>query len=238
LNLSIIVPAYNEGKTLEQVLDALSVLELPECVASFEVVVVDDASADNTQAVGHQYVAAPNRPVKVVVHPQNSGKGAAVRTGVEHASGDVILVQDADMELHPMDIPRLLEAMQLTNLPFINGSRYMPGPIRPVFGFWRYYFNRLFTMLTSLIINARLTDMACGYKLIRKDLFQSLALKEERFGFEAELIIKALRLEKRQVAEVPVHYFPRNVQEGKKLRNSDGLRIFWVILKYGLFRRW
>ena len=174
--------------------------------------------------------------MQLVQHPVNKGKGVAVKTGIQNSAGDVILIQDADMELSPVDIPSMLTAMHELKVPFINGSRYLPGVLRPQAAFRRYFANKLFTLLTSLFINIYLTDMACGYKLFTRELFNKLNLKESRFGFEAELIIKCGRLRKNWIAEVPVRYFPRNEGEGKKLRNMDGLRIFSTILKYGLFR--
>ena len=166
----------------------------------------------------------------------NSGKGAAVRTGFKNANGDVFLIQDADLELLPSDIPSMLTAMKKLDVEFINGSRYMAGISRPLSSYRRYLGNKFFTFLTSVLINVKLTDMACGYKLVKRSLIEKLKLKENRFGFEAEMIIKAMRVKKNNVAEVPVHYFPRNEGEGKKLKNSDGFKILWTITKYGLFR--
>ena len=123
-----------------------------------------------------------------------------------------------------------------TNVQFINGSRYLPGVVRPLASYRRYWGNKFFTNLTSILINVRLTDMACGYKLIHRDLYKQINLKEDRFGFEAELIIKALRIKRNNVAEVPVRYFPRNAGEGKKLNNMDALKILWTIVKYGVLR--
>jgi hypothetical protein len=126
--------------------------------------------------------------------------------------------------------------MHELNVEFINGSRYLAGVYRPLSSYKRYLGNRLFTSLTAIIINVKITDMACGYKLIHRNLYQRIQLAEDRFGFEAELIIKALRIKKNNIAEVPVRYFPRNEGEGKKLRNSDAFKILWTIIKFGLFK--
>ncbi|MBK6283996.1 MAG: hypothetical protein IPF54_16280 [Draconibacterium sp.] len=126
--------------------------------------------------------------------------------------------------------------MKDLNVQFINGSRYLPGIARPLASYKRYWGNRLFTNLTSVVINVKLTDMACGYKLIHRNLYEKIDLKENRFGFEAELIIKALRIKRNNVAEVPVKYFPRNAGEGKKLNNIDAFKILWTIFKYGVLR--
>jgi glycosyltransferase involved in cell wall biosynthesis len=174
--------------------------------------------------------------VKTLHLDKNSGKGAAVKAGFEIASGNVLMVQDADSELLPADIPSLLQAMHQLNVQFVNGSRYLPGIVRPISSYKRYLANRLFTFFTSLLIDVKFTDMACGYKVIHRDLYQQLKIRENRFGFEAELIIKAMRVKRNNVAEVPVNYFPRNNGEGKKLKNSDGFKILWTVMKYGLFR--
>ena len=164
------------------------------------------------------------------------GKGRAVKTGIEKSSGDVILIQDADLELSPSDIPSMLNAMHDLKVEFVNGSRYLHGVVRPLASYRRYIVNRLFTFLTSVLINVRLTDMACGYKLFTRSLYNRIHLRENRFGFEAELIIKALRDKRNNVAEVPVKYFPRREGEGKKLKLSDGVKILWTIFRYGVLR--
>jgi glycosyltransferase involved in cell wall biosynthesis len=166
----------------------------------------------------------------------NKGKGAAVRFGIEHAKGNTFLIQDADLELRPQDIPRMIECMQELSIEFVNGSRYMEGVNRPLSSYKRYLGNKFFTFLTAFLINVKITDMACGYKLVHKNLYDHLRLTENRFGFEAELIIKALRVKRNNIAEVPVHYFPRNEGEGKKLRNSDAFKILWTIIRFGLFK--
>ena len=173
----------------------------------------------------------------MVKHDKNQGKGAAVRSGIAHATGDTILIQDADLELTPSDIPDLIRAYQSGRYELVNGSRYMAGRIRPLYSYKRYFFNKLFSNLASFLIDVRFTDIACGYKMFSKSLYQELNLKEDRFGFEAELIIKTALRNRTKIAEVPVNYFPRNKGDGKKIRNLDGFRIFWVILKYGSFSR-
>ena len=166
----------------------------------------------------------------------NRGKGAAVRTGIDAAKGDVFLIQDADLELTPCDIPVMLQAMHDQKVEFVNGSRYLTGIDRPKFSYGRYFFNQLFTMITALLTCSRITDMACGYKLFHRNLYEKIRLHEDRFCFETEMIIKAIRVKKNNMTEVPVHYFPRNEKQGKKLKTIDGLIIFWAIIKYGLLR--
>ncbi|MGI6320668.1 MAG: glycosyltransferase family 2 protein [Bacteroidales bacterium] len=232
--LSIIIPVFNEQDTIGIVLEKINELNFPDFVRKSEIVVVNDFSTDKSADIIDAYKG--KIPLMHIKLEANSGKGAAVRTGFKNANGDVFLIQDADLELLPSDIPSMLTAMKKLDVEFINGSRYMAGISRPLSSYRRYLGNKFFTFLTSVLINVKLTDMACGYKLVKRSLIEKLKLKENRFGFEAEMIIKAMRVKKNNVAEVPVHYFPRNEGEGKKLKNSDGFKILWTITKYGLFR--
>lgn len=235
MKLSVIIPVYNEEKDITVLLKKLSEVEYPPFVDSTEYVIVDDHSYDQSVSV-IEYFIAGKTGFELFKHENNRGKGAAVKTGISHAKGDIFLIQDGDLELSPSDIPVMINAMRELNVEFINGSRYLPGVIRPLASYKRYWGNKLFTNLTSVLINVHLTDMACGYKLIHRNLYEKINLKENRFGFEAELIIKALRIKKNNVAEVPVKYFPRNAGEGKKLNQSDAFKILWTIFKYGVLR--
>jgi glycosyltransferase involved in cell wall biosynthesis len=236
LKLSIIIPVYNEDKLVPKVIEKLLTVNYTSHISSYEIVIVDDCSTDNTNAAISDFIRGKSN-ITLHRHEINKGKGAAVKTGVENSTGDIIVVQDADLELVPEDIPLLISTLADLKIEFVNGSRYMPGIIRPLYSYRRYYFNKIFTRLASVLINVRLTDLACGYKLFTRNIYNQLKLREDRFGFEAEILIKVARLKKTLIAEVPVHYFPRNEGDGKKLRNVDGIKIFWVILKYGLFRR-
>ncbi|MFZ7116378.1 MAG: glycosyltransferase family 2 protein [Bacteroidota bacterium] len=238
MKLSIIIPLYNEQDLVTKVLDELQKVNYPAFLEGYEIIIVDDCSKDKSYDRVNEYILnSPNRQfIKLFRHDVNSGKGAAVRTGAGKASGDVLLIQDSDLELSPRDIPSMLIAKKELEVPFINGSRYMPGVIRPQSSFKRYFFNKLFTLIASIFIDVHITDVACGYKLFDKSLFEKLNLRENRFGFEAELILKCGRFQRNWIAEVPVRYFPRNLGEGKKLRNMDGIRIFKTLMKYGLFR--
>jgi glycosyltransferase involved in cell wall biosynthesis len=235
MKLSIIIPLYNEPETVLSVLDQLQKISFPSFIESREIIVVDDCSTDSSLKNVEQY-RLQHPEIILLHHEKNMGKGRAVKTGIEKSSGNVILIQDADLELSPSDIPAMLNAMYELNVEFVNGSRYLHGLVRPLASYRRYMVNRLFTFLTSILINVRLTDMACGYKLFTRSLYDRIKLQENRFGFEAELIIKALRDKRNNVAEVPVKYFPRREGEGKKLKMSDGLKILWTIFKYGIFR--
>jgi glycosyltransferase involved in cell wall biosynthesis len=233
--LSIIIPNYNEEKSIRKVLDKLENLKLPDFITGKEIVIVDDASTDQSVEIIRSYFKN-RKNCHLFIHETNLGKGASVHTGLANSNGEIILIQDADLELSINDIPRMLNTMQSLDVEFVNGSRYLPGIDRPLHSYKRYLVNRFFTFMTSLLINVKLTDMACGYKLVRRSLYERINLREKRFGFEAELIIKALRVKRNNIAEIPVQYFPRNEGEGKKFKNTDALRILWVIIKYGLFR--
>jgi glycosyltransferase involved in cell wall biosynthesis len=236
MNLSIIIPLYNEENTISLVLDKLIALPFPPFINSVEIIIVDDCSTDSSNSVVAEYIKEKNFQIKLLSNPVNKGKGYVVRTGIKVASGDLIIIQDADLELDPNDIPKMLNALYELNVDFVNGSRYLPGIVRPLPSFSRYMGNRLFTLLTSFLINVKISDVACGYKLFKKDLLNKITLKENGFGFEAELIIKAMRINPTKVCEVPVQYIPRDMDTGKKLKNRHAFGIFWVILKYGLFR--
>lgn len=237
MNLSIIIPLYNEDQLIIELLNQLAKIQYPSFVKSTQIIIVDDCSTDNSFKNVEQYISQnTGNNIQLFNHDINRGKGAAVRTGIHKSSGDVILIQDADLELSPSDIPAMLNAMHELNIPFVNGSRYLPGVLRTQASFKRYFANKFFTLLASLFIDIHLTDMACGYKLFTRELFEKLNLKENRFGFEAELIIKSGRIKRNWITEVPVKYSPRNAGEGKKLRNTDGFSILRVIIKYGLFR--
>ena len=233
--LSIIIPVFNEQDSVVEVLKMLNNVQFPQQVSDKEIIIVDDCSTDNSRQVIGDFIRERSG-FRLIEHEKNKGKGSSVKTGIEHSNGDVLLIQDADLELSPSDIPSLIIAMLETKVQFINGSRYLPGVNRPLFAYRRYVANQLFTNLTSLLINVKLTDVACAYKLFTKELYEQLTLQEKGFGFESELMIKAMRVKKNNIAEVPVKYFPRNQGEGKKLKTTDGFIILWVIIKYGLLR--
>lgn len=236
MKLSIIIPLYNEGKNIITLLEQLKKINFPKALSGVEFIIVDDCSTDNSYDLVASYIkGSPN--YHLIKHIENKGKGAAVKTAIAQADGDMYLIQDSDLELSPTDIPSMIQTMLDLDVEFINGSRYLPGVNRPLASYKRYWGNKIFTNLTSILINVRLTDMACGYKLIHKNLYNKINLKENRFGFEAELLIKALRIKKNNIAEVPVKYFPRNYGEEKKLNTTDAFKIFWTIIKYGVLKK-
>jgi glycosyltransferase involved in cell wall biosynthesis len=234
--LTVIIPLFNEEKTITEVIKAMEAVRFPDVVERREVIVVDDCSRDRSaDVVGDLIRDMPQ--YKLLRHPVNKGKGAAIHTAIAASRGDTFVIQDADMELDPHDLPVLINAMTKLNIDFVNGSRFLPGIVRPLHAYNRYFGNKVFSAITSLLINVHITDMACCYKLFTRKLLDHIELHEQRFGFEAEIIIKAIRFKRNNVAEVPVQYFPRNAAQGKKIRWHDGFRVVWTILKYGIFNR-
>ena len=237
MNLDIIVPVYNESQLIPLTLKRLVEVKFPDFIRNARIVIVDDCSTDNSVEKVREFMQSnPNVKISLLQMVSNSGKGAAVRFGIENSTGDLIAIQDADLELDPGDIPVMLKVQRELQIDFVNGSRYLPGIPRPLSSYRRYLANRFMTWLTSVLINVKLTDMACGHKLFTRSLYEKLNLKENRFGFEAEIIIKAMRIQKNNITEVPVQYFPRNRGEGKKIKTSDGFKMLGTILKYSIFR--
>jgi glycosyltransferase involved in cell wall biosynthesis len=236
MTIDIVIPLYNEEELIIQVLDLLDEVKYPEFISSRRIIIVDDGSTDNSFKVVKNYIEKKPGNYSILQMDKNSGKGAAVRHGINSGTGDLIFIQDADLELYPHDIPGMLLVMKSLNVEFVNGSRYLPGIPRPLSSYRRYLANRFFTWLTSIFINVKLTDMACGYKLFSRELYNKLHLNENRFGFEAEIILKALRIKKNNITEVPVNYFPRNEAEGKKFKSMDALKMLVTIFRYAFFK--
>jgi len=234
--LSVIIPAFNEEKYIANTLSEVYALSFPAVIEKTEVIVVDDCSKDSTAEILKELKAKYS---ELIIHrnEKNMGKAASVKKGFELSHGDLIFIQDADSELSPADIPRMLNVMLDLKIEFVNGSRYLPGIVRPVISYKRYFANRFFTFLVSFLSNAKLTDIACGHKLIHRNLLEKIPIRSKRFGFEAEIMIKALKIKKNNIAEVPVMYRPRSVREGKKLKSSDGIKILFTILRYEFFWR-
>ena len=227
---------YNEQEHVTTMLDKLLNVEMPKVVSEIEYLIIDDASTDNSHQIVSDYIS-DYQNIRIIKHGKNQGKGAGVRTGLKEAKGNTFIIQDSDLELSPNDIPRMIEVMRDLEVGFVNASRYLPGISRTLASYRRYLGNKFFSFLTSFILNVRITDMACGYKLFNREIYENIDLTENGFGFEAELIIKALKYKKNNIAEVPVQYFPRNSGEGKKLNNFDALKIFKTIFKYGVFKK-
>lgn len=227
LKLSIIIPCYNEKSTIREIVEAVKASP----VKNKEIIIVDDCSTDGTRDILKETIA----PLvdKVVYHQVNKGKGAALRTGFREATGDVVVVQDADLEYDPQEYPLLLDPIAKNKADVVFGSRFMgSGPHRVVY-FWHMVGNRFLTLLSNMFTNINLTDMETCYKMFRREIIQSLTLEEDRFGFEPEITAKVARLGVR-IYEVGISYYGRTYAEGKKIGYKDGFRAIYAILKYNL----
>jgi len=226
--LSVIVPAYNEAATVDAVVRRLRTLPLP-----LEVLAVDDASTDETGAILER-LQRDGFVDRVIRQPRNRGKGAALRAGIAQATGHVVVVQDADLEYDPAELPALLEPIRQGKADAVYGSRFQGGPRRVLF-FWHAVGNRLLTLLSNMFTNLNLTDVETGYKLVRTDLMRRLPLTSNRFGFEVEVTARLAQAGAR-VWELPISYSGRTYAEGKKITWRDGLAAFFHIVRYNLFR--
>lgn len=227
VKLSIVIPVYNEVHTVDRLLGMVTQVDTGLVT---ELVVVDDGSTDGTQAVLEQ--ARSRYPNMVLLrHEKNQGKGAALRTGFAVATGDVVLVQDADLEYDPKEYPHLLHPILDGHADVVFGSRFLGGGAHRVVFYWHYVGNRLLTMLSNMMTNLNLTDMEVCYKVFRKEVLRDIRICENRFGFEVEITAKVAR-KKWRIYEVPIAYYGRDYAEGKKITWKDGFRALWCILKY------
>lgn len=226
MKLSIIIPVYNEKKTIEEILKQVMAVKIPKI--NKEIIIVDDKSTDGTREILKKIKKRHPR-LRIIYHSQNQGKGAAVRMGFQNANGDILLVQDADLEYDPHDIPKLLEPIQKGKAEVVYGSRFT-GERRNML-FWHMVGNRFLTFLVNLLYNTTLSDMEVCYKLFTKRALKNVKLKEDRFGFDPEITAKILKKGIR-IYEVPISYAGREFEEGKKIKWKDGFRILWVLIKY------
>ncbi len=233
--LSIIVPAYNEEATITTIFDKLNEVELMNDIQK-EIIVINDASKDTTEQKIKDYQSAhPEMDIRYLKHEVNKGKGAALRTGFHHATGEYLIVQDADLEYDPREFNILLRPVIEGFADVVYGSRFMGGKPHRILFFWHSIGNKFLTSLSNMFTNLNLTDMETCYKLFRTDIIQSLELKENRFGFEPEVTAKMSRIKDIRVYEVGISYYGRTYEEGKKIGWRDGFRAIWAILKYNLF---
>jgi glycosyltransferase involved in cell wall biosynthesis len=233
--LSVIVPVFNEEFTIGEILRKLFDVKLPNAVA-IEVIVVNDYSNDKTEEVIETFILNnPQLPVKYLKHPRNLGKGAAIKTGIKGATGEYIIIQDADLEYDPYEFPLLIDPVRTHGADVVFGSRFLGGSPRRVLFFWHMVGNKFLTLLTNIVTDLNLTDMETCYKVIRRDLLLGINLRENRFGFEPEVTIKLAKIKGVKIYEVGISYAGRTYAEGKKINWKDGVRAIYCIIKYSIF---
>lgn len=234
--LSIVIPAYNEGRTIHLILDKVKEVQLPMGVEK-EIIIVNDFSKDNTDEAILNYKSNNSQlNIQYYKHEFNKGKGAALHTGINEAKGDYIIIQDADLEYDPEEYNILLKPVLNGNADVVYGSRFIGGKPHRILFFWHSIGNKVLTTMSNMFTNLNLTDMETCYKLFRADIIKGLKLKEKRFGFEPEVTAKIARIKNIRVYEVGISYYGRTYEEGKKIGWKDGFRAIYCILKYGLFR--
>jgi glycosyltransferase involved in cell wall biosynthesis len=230
MKISIVIPCYNEINTIQSIIDKVKQVDLH---LEKELVIIDDASKDGTREYLQTMTQDPE--IKVVLHPVNRGKGAALRSGFDNASGEVIIIQDADLEYDPGEYPKLLKPILDGKADVVYGSRFIGSDTHRVLYFWHSLGNRFLTLMSNVFTNLNLTDMEVCYKVFKRSILDDIKLEEDRFGFEPEFTAKISR--KRYIIyEVGISYYGRTYAEGKKINWRDGVRAIYVILKYGLLR--
>lgn len=235
--LSIIIPAYNEAATIHLILDRIKAVTLINGIAK-EVIIVNDCSTDDTKGAIENYIKSnPGLDILFYEHEVNKGKGAALHTGIGKATGEFLVIQDADLEYDPQEYNDLIKPLFMGKADVVYGSRFMGGKPHRILFFWHSIGNQFLTFLSNMFTNLNLTDMETCYKLFNTNIIQGLDLKENRFGFEPEVTAKIARIPGIRIYEVGISYYGRTYEEGKKIGWKDGFRAIYCILKYNLFTR-
>lgn len=235
--LSLVIPAYNEEKTIHLILDRIKQVTLIDNIQK-ELIIVNDCSKDGTINAVELYMQQnPELNILLISHEVNKGKGAALHTGIKHATGDYVLIQDADLEYDPREYNDLLKPIVEANADVVYGSRFMGGNPHRILFFWHTIGNKFLTLVSNAFTNLNLTDMETCYKLFRREIIQQLDLKEQRFGFEPEVTAKMSRIPGVRIYEIGISYYGRTYEEGKKIGWRDGFRALWCIVKYNLLEK-
>ena len=228
--LSVIVPVFNEAKTISKIIDKIAAVTLP---FEKEIIVVDDFSTDGTREILQAIEKDSNKNIKVVYQDKNQGKGAALKSGFSLAKGDIVIIQDADLEYDPQEYPKLINPILEGKADVVYGSRFISGEPHRVLYFWHSMGNRFLTLLSNMFTNLNLTDMETCYKVFRKEILAKIDIREKRFGFEPEITAKVAKLGCR-IYEVGISYSGRTYNEGKKINWKDGVWALWCILRYNI----
>jgi glycosyltransferase involved in cell wall biosynthesis len=232
MRLTVVIPCYNEADTIDAIIDAVDHAPYPDK----EIIIVDDCSTDGTRERLHRSIAGSGRVASVLYHDVNQGKGAALRTGIKAATGDLVIIQDADLEYDPNEYGRLIAPIQQGKADVVFGSRFAGGEPHRVLYYWHRVGNGFLTMLSNMFTNLDLTDMETCYKVFRREIIQGIDIEENRFGFEPEITAKVARIAGCRIYEVGISYYGRTYAEGKKIGWKDGVRAIYCIFKYNLFR--